>query len=533
MHTMLPEKQLGSTVQEGETATRPSGVRDHAYVAIPILFCAVVFLWMVTFGTWRILDSEPFTTFYDAQARSLLHGRWDVPFDDLSFESFIRDEKFYAYFGFIPAIARMPLVVLFPYADGHWSRFSLLIGFAFTLVLAYRLVLELRPVGENRSSTNRARVKLAYSAFIVSAGLGSTLLFLGSRSFTYHEALMWGAAFALASYHQLIQYLKQPGWTRLLLTCAFAFLAFFSRASVGAGPVLALALLACNVAAPRWTGWLNRWASQARRPPFGHAASAAATVALVVAVYVGVNYAKFRTYFDGTPLYMYHQALIDPHRLEGTNGKVLRAGNIRTGAHAYLAPSNIMITRTFPWITLNIPRYTKVYPEARYSVIEPNAAVTVTSPALVLLAVLGLRAFRSPLGESGAGATIPLVGALAGGTLMFAADGLTERYVHDLFPFLVLAGAMGVNAVLGMRFASDRRRLWFVLAPLVAWGVLLNCSCALMYQRFWVWGRPKDRQDQYVRLAAFMDRHVSWKLFGPPPAPTPREPSAATPPASP
>ncbi len=185
-------------------------LRRHGPAIVAILVATVPFVWMVTFGTWRLFDTELFTTFYDEQARSLLHGRWDVPFEALSFEAFVRDHKAYGYFGFVPALLRIPFVLLLPQGDGHWSRLSMTAGFVFSLAIAYALVRRLRPAPENTAEAGARWTTFVHGAFVVSLGLGSSLLFLGSRSFIYHEALMWGAAFALVSYYKIVEYLTAP-----------------------------------------------------------------------------------------------------------------------------------------------------------------------------------------------------------------------------------------------------------------------------------------------------------------------------------
>lgn len=515
-----------------EPKSPPSWFRSHAYIVAVIAGCAILFTWMVTVGTWRLFDTETFTAFYDVQAQSLLHGHWDVPQDTLRFESFIRDGKYYGYFGFVPALMRIPLMLAAPSSVSMWNRSSMLIGYVVTLAIAYALLLRLRP--------DSARpMKVVYGGFILSLGLGSTLFFLGSRSFTYHEALMWAAAFALGSYYQLVRYLLQPRWITLIAASVLAFLAYFTRPSVGAGPVLALALLGANIAAARWllppnrrlgrTGliragraivspfaWLNRWGDAP--PSYRHAMGALGAVLVVVLVFVSVNYAKFRTYFEAAPLHMYAEVIVNnPHRLDGTNGKVLRAVNIRTGMYEYLAPWNVFTRPYFPWVMLNPPQAVQPFPEAKYSSIEPHASITAMSPALVCLALLGLTAMRRRIGAgTTSSATIPLLAALAGGTLMFAADGLTHRYLHDLFPFIALAGALGINVILGWQASALRRAAWAALIPLGVWGVLVNFSSTLMYQRVLVWGVPKDRQLQYLQWSESINEHISRPLFGPP-----------------
>src|SRR5947207_7117196 len=98
---------------------RPASARTGRFIrrhlpllaAVPVL---VVFFWMVTYGAGRLFEAEDFGQLYDAQARSLRSGRWDVAPEAIGEEAFIRDGKHYGYFGFVPAVPRMALNALFP-----------------------------------------------------------------------------------------------------------------------------------------------------------------------------------------------------------------------------------------------------------------------------------------------------------------------------------------------------------------------------------------------------------------------------------
>src|SRR5207237_6140179 len=84
--------------------------------------------------------------------------------------------------------------------------------------------------------------RLLHSLFIVCAGIGSTNVFLAGRSFTYHEAIMWGGAFSLLFAWMILRYLAQPGHWRLALAGFFAFMAFHCRPTAGAGALLAMSI---------------------------------------------------------------------------------------------------------------------------------------------------------------------------------------------------------------------------------------------------------------------------------------------------
>src|SRR5438876_2707745 len=96
--------------------------------------CATaVFTWVTFVGRADPLAPAALGSVYDAQARSLLHGHWDVPASALLFERFKVGGKFYAYFGPWPAVLRMPVVAFTDAFDGRLSRVSMLLAFAVLL----------------------------------------------------------------------------------------------------------------------------------------------------------------------------------------------------------------------------------------------------------------------------------------------------------------------------------------------------------------------------------------------------------------
>src|SRR5215207_2549636 len=112
-------------------------LRARIYFFISLGIIMLVYCWMITYGTWNILDQENFGTFYDAQAKSFLEGRLDIPLSAIRGEAFIRDGKYYGYFGFGPALLRLPFVLIFPHSEGIWTRSLMVVACILTIVYAY------------------------------------------------------------------------------------------------------------------------------------------------------------------------------------------------------------------------------------------------------------------------------------------------------------------------------------------------------------------------------------------------------------
>src|SRR5678816_2232966 len=113
---------------------------DHAYILPSIFLSLIVCAWFVTWGDWKFFQPEDFCGFYDAYARSILHGHLDVPRSAIGTEAFTFEGKTYGYFGIAPALLRIPLVLVFPNMDGLWSRVMMLLAATISLICGYALL---------------------------------------------------------------------------------------------------------------------------------------------------------------------------------------------------------------------------------------------------------------------------------------------------------------------------------------------------------------------------------------------------------
>jgi len=329
-------------------AARGQTLRDDAHLLPSFLIALFVCAWFVTWGDWKFFEKDEFCGFYDAQAKSMITGHLDVPPAAIGTEAFTFQGKTFGYFGIAPALLRVPLVTAFKNMDGRWSRLMMLIACAINLICAYRI---LRIVAADRAGNSRAQ-RMLESLFILCAGIGSTNVFLVARSFTYHEAIMWGSAFALLFTLALLRYFARPRYRFLLLAALFAFMSLHSRATAGVGALLALCVL---------TGILS-WRAfrkpEVERSTFGvgavarpslHAAIAGAAVIIILGSYLGVNYAKFHT-FDGVPLKYYDFYVRNPPYLQMTGARQIHLKNIPTTVASYFGVNGLWLDARFPWL---------------------------------------------------------------------------------------------------------------------------------------------------------------------------------------
>ncbi|HJW27320.1 MAG TPA: hypothetical protein VJ576_20685 [Rhodocyclaceae bacterium] len=391
--------------------------------------------------------------FYDQQGRSMLRGTLAVPCAALEDEAIVVAGECHGYFGITPALLRLPLNGLCPDCFGRWSKVSSLAGvlatYAACLVLAWGLLARRQIAGLRRSAWA--------GAFAGSACLGSTLVFVAGTPVVFHEAILWGGAFTLWAFWAVMEY-RQRGRARFLAVALVALLlALNSRVTIGLGAVIGVGWVLAGMLLPRLR----------RRTAFGktgrRAAAGMALAVLAAASPLAVNFLKFGKL--SPPLDKHVTYARDPARLAVVRDGLFRAANVPCTVASYLSPGSIQSYPAYPW---RLPAYGWNPPEplppglpsscagAALENIEPFYALYYGAPALVLLAVFGWLAPGGPAAAGRRAIRGPAVGALAGAAPVFLFATLTYRYEHDLFPFLVLGGAVGLGALA----AAPPERRW-------------------------------------------------------------------------
>ena len=405
-------------------------MRCHVWFGATALLCTLGFLWIVTFGTFKVVAEDSFGSFYDHQAASWLKGHWDVPESSLQGEAFVVNGKVYGYFGPTPALLRIPQVA-FGIGFAATTRLWMLLHFVSCLAAAYALLHEAA-----RWQSPPARVSAwAAAIFTSTVGLGSTLFFLGSRAYVYHEAILCGAGFALWSVYCALRFLRAPAsrWWIGALLCGV--LAVQARAPSGLFALLVLGAVAA------WQGWREERAGS-RRAFARHGLIASLTAAGLFSFNL-VSYVKFGT-FEGCPLRFNVQ--YSTGQLAALGHRNFHLGNLRFNTDAYLRRPIFGLRGEFPYLYREfIDR--REYPESRIAYRNPVLAIPWSMPSLFALAGLGSvltcitsRASRPPLAvlwTAGLPATIAMLTAVA----------VTHRYTADFTPFLIATAAFGLIAL--------------------------------------------------------------------------------------
>jgi hypothetical protein len=468
---------------------------------LALAFALVAMAWLVTDGDWDFFPKAGFLEgFYDAQAQSLLHGRIDVPPDAIATEAFMRNGKAYGYFGPTPALMRLPLNLLLPGMYGRWGRVSMLLASVLTLAMLMLLMGRL----ESRFSPAappRWRNQLR-AALILAAAIGSTNFFVSTERKVYQESIAWGSAWAFAQAVFLACYFIHPKAKWLAWSCAAALLAFLARVSSGAGPLVSLFLLeaVCLAPAVRFREFFAGFAVPRRA-----GLAVGATLLAAVALWAGLNYWKFGTVLTSQPIALNKQ--YDRERVQRVKGDLFSLYNLPITLSAYLSPAQIEFNRTFPWIFLTSggPALAARFPSAHFDYAEPFAGLPAAMPELFLAAIAGtvlcLAGRRRELREFRA----PMCGAIAGCALLFTWGVITYRYLHDMFPWLLLGSAVAVAYLPSIPGKSLRRGLAGLFLAATLYAMCVNVAFAYRWQRYACYPIRPEKRVAFTDLCSVMD----------------------------
>lgn len=466
-------------------------IHTHRWFVGAATLSTLGFAWMVSYGTLDLLAPENFGDFYEHQATSLLQGRLDVPASAIGGEAFVYQGRTYGYFGLTPALLRLPFVI-YNLHFGELSRAFMTAYFAVALAACYLL---LRTVYQLSGHNDSAPPAWATLSLIGGAGLGSTLFYLGSRAYIYHEAILCGVMFALIGCWAALRHAATPDRRWWLVSLGAGILSVNARPPTG---LFALTLLAA-VALVVLLRQRRTDPSLARRQVLVAALCGAGVFTFNV-----TSYLKFRT-FEGCPLR--YNVQYNAERLARIDGRQFHLVNVPIGLDYYLVRPNFRLEPGFPYFLIGSLTPPRPWPDTKLDYQDNTLGLPYAMPGLVWLAAIGgvvtfvrFPSLRLPLAACW-GAGLPM--ALA----MFAAIAITHRYTADFCPFLLVASAWGV---VGLDALS---RPWRALVRSVSIfttfvAILITAAITLHHQGQEVWGVPDEVRAKYADLRRGIDTVV-------------------------
>jgi hypothetical protein len=452
--TLVREPESAGT---GEPSTSLGGDdlyrTGRRYFTIAVLLAigvmAIPYLW-VLWDLWSHsadpLRGAPSDYFYDIQARAMFHGHLSLPNSKLGIEGFVHDGRTYTYFGIFPSLIRMPILLLTSRFDGALTAPSLLLAWMMTALFSSLMLWRLRVVTRGRAILGRAEAG-SYGVLMAAILGGSVIVYLAATPFVFNEDFAWSVPLTVGSLFALLGVMERPSTGRVWACGILVLLTNLDRTPAGYACVIGAGLVALWFFFGRGGATNKRWAAPM---------IVVAVVAFAASCFV--TYAKFGTPV-GLPMADQVWATVNAHRryfLAANDGKAFSLAFLPSTVVAYLQPFGIHFSTWFPFVE------TPLAPAAAIGAVldetYPTASVPATMPLLFLLACWGtIVAFRPKGLVSFRLTRIVMITGVAATAGVFLWGYISERYMADMMPFLIVASGVGLIEV-WRRFEGRSRK---------------------------------------------------------------------------
>ncbi len=414
---------------------------------LPVTLLLSVVLWLFTMTGGRdIFVKEVLGGAYDSQAEHFLRGDVGVDSAAIRHETMIVNGKVRMYFGPFPALLRVPLNFVYPAGHGKWSRIS---GFCAGVIALFAFAGLVRTALRSSPLSSRARNWIG-NACMIGFALGSPLLLLLGNLSIYDEAIIWGFAWSLAALYFACRSRTTEGaaLTRSLLAfsiCAGA--ALLSRATFGAPFVLIAPLLAIRLF---------------HRQPIRNITALLLPVGTAFVFYLFLSYARFGDFSGMNMRYNINPVQRDFAVKHG----LFRIERVPYSFADYFVLRSPKPQREAPFLkvnrkdcdheTLYVMPFTETYSSLLWS-----------SSWILLGAVIGAAMLLRPGDANGVDRAIAAIFLLQV-IVILSFMGLAQRYLAELFPFLIFA------FLIFLRQGKFAFQLRYLLIGLVVVSILIN-----------------------------------------------------------
>ena len=422
--------------------------RDQAPNLFPVTLVLSVVFWLFTMtGSGDIFVKEVLGGAYDSQAEHFLRGDVGVDSAAIAHEKMVVNGKVRMYFGPFPALLRIPLNFIYPSGHGKWSRIS---GFCAGIIALFAFAALVRTALCLSPLSSRARNWIG-NACVIGFACGSPLLLLLGNLSIYDEAIIWGLAWSLAALYFAWRSRITEGaaLTRSLFAFSFcAGAALLSRATFGAPFVLIAPLLAIRLF---------------HRQPIRNMATLFLPLGAALAFYLFLSYARFGDFSGMNMKYNVNQEQRDFAVKHG----LFRLERVPYSFADYFVLRSPKLQRKAPFFNANRTDY---YPNETLYVMpftETYSSLLWSSSWILLGAVIGVVMLLRP---GGADVVERLIAAifLVQVIVVLSFMGLCQRYIADVFPFLVFA------FLIFLRQGKIAFQLRYLLCGLVLISVVIN-----------------------------------------------------------
>ena len=405
----------------------------------------VPYLWVLT-DLWTggptlfrtVLPHGTLGNFYDLQGRAILAGHLSIAKGALGSEAFLHDGHQYTYYGILPSLIRIPVLLVTHDLDGRLTAISIFLAWVITGLMAGMTLWRCHVYVRGSADLGMAEAVTYAMVFVAIIG-GSALINIAANPWVYSEDIAWSVALSLASLVAMLRVLERPSWGRIVILALAVLAVSLTRGTAGLG------WSAGAVVTGLWFLW-GRSRSETRRwwiPTVG------AGVLPLFASFA-VSWIKFGV-VDGYPLQ--DQVYYRTNLASINHGHYFSLAYLPTGLKAYVLSLGVHFSSVFPFITL--PQY-PVQPVGHVALFESQQMTSLpgSMPLLFLLTLVGVFGILRPSSPARVRLlVIPFLAAAvpAGALLVFGF--MDNRFVGDFLPLLVLGSAVGV-AVLWERVRS-------------------------------------------------------------------------------
>jgi hypothetical protein len=385
---------------------------------LPVTLVLSVVLWLFTMTGGRdIFIKEVLSGAYDSQGEHFLRGDVGVDSAAIAHETMIVNGKVRMYFGPFPAFFRIPLNFIYPPGHGKWSRIS---GFCAGVIALFAFAGLVQTALRSSSLSSRARSWIG-NACMIGFALGSPLLLLLGNLSIYDEAIIWGLAWSVAALYFAYRSRTTEGaaLTRSLLAfslCAGA--ALLSRATFGAPFVVIAPLLAMR---------------SFHREHIRNVVALFLPLGAAFVFYLFLSYARFGDFSGMNMRYNINPVQRDFAVKHG----LFRLERVPYSFADYFVLRTPKLQREAPFFKANRKDY---HHENLYVMpfTETYSSLLWSSSWILLGAVIGVAMLLRPGGADGVDRAIAAIFLLQV-IVILSFMGLAQRYIAELFPFLIFA----------------------------------------------------------------------------------------------
>ncbi len=458
-------------------------ISSRLFVCVAIFLCAIASFVMVTYFTGMLRVEENFGCYYDALGSSLLQGRLDVPEKYIGGEAFISNGKFYGYFGSFPAVIRIVLNTIFPNMFCKWSRIVVYVFYLLSVLLVFKIYEELK---KKDGKPNL----FADGVYLILLGLGSSLYFLTSKSYIYHESIIIASFCSLASYYFFISFINSKRDIRFIWSLVFAFLAIHTRVNVGLGNMVCLGiygLISSMYLFHLPNGLLQKlkfiFPKEYITTHLKKNLFALLILFFVTAVTIGgINYIKFGNVLTFAPLDKHLDFINNPARMakmeKYDKGFLLNISNLIHNTQYYFGVGGLRVLPKFPFITAEA--YRSFIPQINsIDNVEFNVSLLFSNPIIFISSIIGFVVIF--IKKKHVVLRLAVLGSLVTMILTLSSIGVSERYFHDFFPLIVITSSIGFFYVYDR--LSKNILFKVILFLLITYSLYVNFAITFLNQR--------------------------------------------------